>query len=279
MTSSNLGLEESPLTARSPEYYEVLDFHRQTDLSAANFHLFAQRAGLYAATARGKQEMAANRKNYWVGKTVRLPPVPDSAEAFLQTVRRRRSVRVFAGEPVTLAEVSALLGCARPTGVVALDEAGSTLHLRGYPAGGGLYCSELYIIGLVNGATGGDGLPAGIFHYAPELDVLEIVSGPLGDGILCTAIVGAEDYLEGASAVAVFTTVLARATTKYGFRGYRFALLESGMCSYLLSLIATAIDIGTLHYGGFLEDRLGSLLGLDAEVETAVNVVFIGRQR
>ena len=63
---------------------------------------------------------------------------------------------------------------------------------------------------------------------------------------------------------------------KYGQRGYRFALLEAGHVAQNAALVAAALRLSLLPYGGFYDARLDEILGLDGLDECTVHLLFVG---
>jgi len=87
------------------------------------------------------------------------------------------------------------------------------------------------------------------------------------------------DGLVSTTAVVVLvTTLLERTVVKYSFRGYRFAIMEVGMIPLMLDLSATAEGLGTLHWGGYYDDLVNTLLGLDSVSESVSSCLFIGNR-
>ncbi len=68
----------------------------------------------------------------------------------------------------------------------------------------------------------------------------------------------------------------ARVQAKYGERGYRFALLESGHIAQNLLLLAGAAGLASLPAGGFFDDLLNLTLGIDGETEAATYAILAG---
>ena len=88
------------------------------------------------------------------------------------------------------------------------------------------------------------------------------------------------EHLTGTvSASFVITSLLERTVVKYGYRGYRFALMEAGMIPLILDLTATAYGLGTLHWGGYYDELVNDLLGVDGVSETATACLFVGHKR
>lgn len=76
-----------------------------------------------------------------------------------------------------------------------------------------------------------------------------------------------------------FVGVFQRSQFKYGDRSYRFALLEAGhMCQNLL-LAAEERGLNAVPVGGFVDDEVNDLLGLNGVDEAALYLVMIGGRR
>jgi SagB-type dehydrogenase family enzyme len=186
-------------------------------------------------------------------------------------LRRRRSVRDFAPEPLRLDELSTLLYAAYGiTGAMAGgDPDDDVQQLRTCPSGGALFPLELAVL-----ANDVDGLSEGLHHYAPFEHLLEEF-GPVDEEAFTAAMVD-RDYAE-APAVVLVSAVFWRSRFKYGQRGYRFALLEAGHLAQNLLLTATALGLGAFPIGGFYDRRLDDLLGLDGVNESSLYAVPVGR--
>jgi len=74
--------------------------------------------------------------------------------------------------------------------------------------------------------------------------------------------------------ILVMTMMFRRNLSKYLFRGYRFIMNDVGAVTQNLYLTGTALKLGTCALGGFMDDELGTLLGID-NVEEAVALCFV----
>ena len=74
----------------------------------------------------------------------------------------------------------------------------------------------------------------------------------------------------------VMSSVMQRVKFKYGERGYRFALLEAGHIAQNILLAATSEELGAVPIGGFFDDRLNDILGLDGLEEIVIYSVLVG---
>lgn len=201
-----------------------------------------------------------------VRRNVQLPAVPLPAPArrrvsLWAALDRRRSAHAFGGQPLRLQTLATLLDAG-----YGVRGAGR----RTVPSGGALYPLELYVCSRRVAA-----LSAGVSHFDPERRVLELVrtEGAPADLDAACALPG---LLDGCSAVVFVCAVFWRARFKYAQRGYRFALLEAGHAVQNILLAATALDIAALPLGGFYDDRVDVLLGLNGVDDGAVYGVVLG---
>ena len=72
---------------------------------------------------------------------------------------------------------------------------------------------------------------------------------------------------------------LPRVQAKYGERGYRFVLQESGHIAQNLSLASAALGLAAACVGGFFDDAMNLLIGVDGEREVALYAILIGRDK
>jgi SagB-type dehydrogenase family enzyme len=245
---------------------QVEVFHETTKLSRSNIELFGARVVEYSE--RAMREAARNRRYYPLARRIKLPAANGSARTLETCLEGRRSRRTFTTTPLSLQEVANVLGAARARKTVHGEE-GVTLGLRAYPSAGGLYPIETYVALL-----GVEGMASCCAHYDPFAHELQIIDEALT----------AERFLEALGAgdpplanMGIFPCALfERSYTKYGERGHRFAMLEAGMLGFVYDLAATDGDLATLHWGGFYDDDIHVLFGLDGVRETVVDCLLIG---
>jgi len=203
---------------------------------------------------------------------LRTPLPAQSLQGVTALAARRHSVRSFARRSLSLSTLGALLRASY--GIVELAPmplggAGRFLR-RSVPSAGGLYPLELYLL-----TQGVEGVPDGVHH----LDVL-------GESLECVRPgdwrAGAAEafytwpYMAEANAVVCFAAVFDRCQARYGPRGYRYILLESGHAAQNLCLAAAEHGLGTLCMGGYRDTVLNPMLGLAPEREGVVYAVALG---
>lgn len=194
---------------------------------------------------------------------VGLPPARTRQPALLeQALVRRRSVRSYAAQPVTLAAVSQLLWAAQ--GVTAAD------GRRSAPSAGALYPLELHV------ATARvEGLGPGVYRYLPDAHGLRRVIGEAVVPALSRAALG-QRAVADAAVVFVIASVEERTALKYGGRAGRYVAFEAGAASQNLALWAAAHGLGTVVVGAFDDDAVARVLRLPSG-ERAIVLMPVGR--
>lgn len=168
-------------------------------------------------------------------------------------LRRRGSARAFAGQPISYATLSALLGWAK----CAVDAGGH----RPYPSGGGLYPIETFVAPLR--PDGIETLGSAVYRVLAKSRQLELV-----------AAIEPSDILEAISRpplglrkpppfALVYAASFERVVPKYRHRGYRTALIEAGAIIQQVDLCAKALGLATVPWAWFDEYELSRLLGLN----------------
>lgn len=246
------------------------DFHEASKLPAA-----LARAQSAAYTASHQEAFVVSRAFRQCPGPEGVPFRPGSAREvpLLDVLARRRSRRDLA-HPLSLEDLSVVLaGALGPTQVLFDEQTGVPNVRRAWPSAGGLYPLDFYLI-----ARSVNDLPPGCFNVntiASRLEPLRSaqchdVAAILRDGWFW------QDFVVEAAAVVVLVAVFERTVSKYGERGYRFALLDAGHVAQNLVLVATQQQLPSIAVGGFDDDALASALGLDGLHEAIVHSVALG---
>lgn len=204
-------------------------------------------------------------------KLISLPDpsgVDSPAEPLLDIVNRRRSLRRYSQDKITLAELSYLLWCCQ--GVQQINEKHT---FRTVPSAGARHAFETYI--LVNGV---EGLRRGLYRYgALEGGLVPVCLSKEIAGTVAEACLG--QGMVAKSAVTLFWAAeLARMRYRYGERGYRYLLLDAGHACQNLYLAAESIGCGACGIAAFDDDMLDNALGLDGEERFAVYACAVGKK-
>lgn len=196
-----------------------------------------------------------------------LPPPGDFRGLYTEeAIERRRSVRDYSGQSITLDELSRLLYY---TGGINAERWGH--RLRAAPSAGALYPIEVYpVVHRV------EGLQAGLYHYAVRDHGLELLrAGDLRGQIVRHGLM--QEFLGQANVVLVLTAIFQRLRWKYQERTYRYAMLEAGHLGQNVYLAATSMGMGACAVGAFLDDGLNGMLGVDGKDEAVVYMLAVGK--
>jgi SagB-type dehydrogenase family enzyme len=211
-------------------------------------------------------------KRYRGARRVRLPPFKTRGE-FPEVLLARRTWRDFSRRPVTLVELSTLLGLTwRVQGW--LDSPGQgRLPLKTSPSGGARHPLEAYVW-----ARRVSGLRPGIYHYAADRHLLEQLTK---DGFHRRVIsyLPTQRWYEPASALILITAVFPRVQWKYEFpRAYRVVLAEAGHFCQTFCLTATWLGLAPFCSMALADSRIERDLGIDGITESVVYVAGVGRR-
>ncbi|RLI91482.1 MAG: nitroreductase [Candidatus Altiarchaeales archaeon] len=184
---------------------------------------------------------------------VRLPePSYEGAMSVEEAIKKRRSIRNYKDESLSLNEISQLLWSAQ--GIT-----DKRTGFRSAPSAGATYPLEVYlVVGNVNG------LSRGIYHYTPRMHTIELLK--MGDyrKDLEEAAFG-QRWVGDAPISLIFTAIYNRTTSRYGKRGIRYVHLETGHAAQNVYLQATALNLGTVVVGAFDDQRIKEILNLTNE--------------
>jgi SagB-type dehydrogenase family enzyme len=172
-----------------------------------------------------------------------------------EAIGRRESVRDFKDEPLTLPEVSQLLWACAGRRVDGVSGAS-----RVFPSAGGVYPLEVY---LVAGRV--EQVPPGVYRYRWKEHALELFKEGDVRRELAQGAIG-QGFIMEAPASIVIAAVYERAERAYGERGrVRYIHMDAGHSSENVYLQASAIGLGTVAVGAFIDERVKKALGLDRE--------------
>ncbi len=193
---------------------------------------------------------ASTRRNVANTARVALPkPRSTSGIAVEAAMSARRSIRDFADQAITLAELGQLLWAAQ--GVT--DASGG----RTAPSAGATYPLKLYV------ATAAvEGLTPGLYHYEPvQHDLRTITNGDKRRELASAAL--SQSWIAQAAAIIVIAADFQRTTVKYGQRGERYAHIEAGHAGENICLQAAALGLGSTVVGAFDDAAVKAVIGAD----------------
>lgn len=184
----------------------------------------------------------------------------------IDAIGRRRSVREYASDPLTLPELSFLLWATQ--GVHDAAEDGS-YTLRTVPSAGARHPFETYLV-----VKHVSGLEPGLYRYLAlehKLCFLFTV-----DELLFRA---ADDewLLLGEAVLFAWTAVPYRTEWRYDILSHKMIAIEAGHVCQNLYLAGMAVGVGTCAIGAYDQDEIDRMLGVDGENEFAIYVATIGK--
>lgn len=193
-----------------------------------------------------------------------FPPSFEGKVSVEEALLKRRSVRSFKEEPLTLKEISQILWAAQ--GITEPSFGGRTA-----PSAGALYPIEIYLI-----VKNVKELSPGVYKYQPENHSLvflfeEKISSQLADAAL------GQSFIAKAPAVLVIAGVFERTTKKYGERGERYVFMEAGHVSQNVYLQCVSLNLGTVAVGAFEDEKVKQILKMDSK-EYPLYIMPIGRK-
>jgi len=191
------------------------------------------------------------------GGRVSLPPASTKGEMSVEeAVARRRSVRDFTSDVLSLAEISQLLWSAH--GLT------SRQGLRAAPSAGACYPLEVYLA-----------CEQGLFRYRPNEHGLVKVSDADPRRPLAEAAYG-QFFISDAPLSVIFAAVYERTTARYGDRGIRYVHIDVGHAAENLHLQAVAMGLASVPVGAFDDAAVAEVLGLPSE-EKPIYIIPVGR--
>ncbi len=191
-----------------------------------------------------------------VGPVVKLPrPELEGKVSLEEAIARRRSVRRYRAEPLTLSQLSQVLWSAQ--GITAGGE------LRAAPSAGATYPLELFAF---VGKQAIDGLEAGIYHY--EVASHSLVCSQRGDlrRELARAALD-QGFIVSAPVDIVICAIYTRTSYTYGRRGERYVHMEVGHVGENIHLQAVALGLATVEVGAFDDEEVRKVLDVEGRIK------------
>jgi SagB-type dehydrogenase family enzyme len=225
----------------------------------------------HQVTARRRRQAPkpASQKRYRGVERIALPKIDDGEFAGIAV--RRRTWRRFSQSPITLNELSTILGLT--VGVQQWAQVGGgEAPLKTSPSGGARHPIECYVV--VRDVVG---LRPAIYHYAADRHVLERVAAAVSLDRM-RAYVPQSRYFANASAMVFFTAVFARQLWRYTYsRAYRATLIEAGHVCQTFLLAATSLGLASYCVMGLADRVIEQDLDIDGITESVLYCAGVGR--
>jgi SagB-type dehydrogenase family enzyme len=261
LVASTVGALALPARAQGASAATTLEIHRITCHT---------RAGAIGRWLSSRGSAPPPPKEYPGAARVALPAVASGASGPLAaTVRGFAQAAGFEAREIGLATLARVLHQTNGVTGELLVEGGS-VPLRAAPSAGALYAGEVYVA-----AERIAGLAPGLYHFA----VLERALVRLREGPVLGEVAGAleeQGRIRSAAFAVLLTNVFGRYGVRYGNRGYRYALIDTGHIAENLRLAAAGEGLGEAGFARFHDERIDSLLRIDGSVEAGCFVSAVG---
>lgn len=191
-------------------------------------------------------------------------------DKFINTLLNRRSNRDF--DKTKEVELNSLGEVLYLSAGINSTNKETGLLLRAWPSAGARYPLDCYVLvncvrGLKNNFS---------YHYNVKQNSLETLF-VLKDAENFFVELTGQNWTKNASCIVVIASTFSRTEIKYGDRGYRYCLLDSGHLAQNIVLTSTYLGLKSCPIGGFSDKKINDLLDLDGENEAALYLVAIGK--
>jgi SagB-type dehydrogenase family enzyme len=190
---------------------------------------------------------------------------------FADVLERRRSVRHYGDEPISLSQLGEFLyRSARYQST--LTEGATEFALRPSPSGGALQELEIYPI-----VARCAGLDAGIYRYSPSSHGLSQIVAP--PNLIASLLEQAWVTANRGSPLQVYFGITARCQRvfwKYESMAYALILKNLGALYATMYLVAEAMGLAPCALGGGDSELFSKVAGLDPYEEPAVGEFLLG---
>jgi SagB-type dehydrogenase family enzyme len=187
-----------------------------------------------------------------------------------EAVERRRSVRRYAAQSLSLAELSYLLWMTQ--GVKEITNRPVTL--RTVPSAGARHAFETYL--LVNNV---EGLKPGLYRFAAGQHALLKLDAPGEIRNLIHLACYQQAQVYNSAVTFIWVAVLERMTWRYVERGMRYLHLDAGHVCQNLYLAAEAVDCGVCAIAAFDDAALNAALEIDGENLFTIYLGTVGKKQ
>lgn len=199
------------------------------------------------------------------GELFKLPaPSHHGKVSVEEAILKRRSVRRFRNEPLTLSQLSQLLWAAQ--GITASG------GRRTVPSAGATYPLEVF---AATGEQTVDSLGAGVYHYQIESHALDIhIEGDVRPALAEAAL--GQSCIAASPVDIIVCALYSRTMYRYGRRGERYVHMEAGHAGQNISLQSVALGLGTVMVGAFDDEQVKTVLRLDDQL-MPLYIIPVGR--
>ncbi len=205
-------------------------------------------------------------KEYTGATKIALPRQFSYTDANLwQILGKRRSQNDFQKAEISAENLGLILWAAQ-----GLTAQKGPYFLRNAPSAGALYPVETYV--CIERVTG---IEPGVYHFnCKEFALEQIRSGSTAKEL--QACLPGQEFCGEAAFSFVWTAFFRRNMVKYGHRGMRYILLETGHIAQNTALALTALGLNGCPVAAFYDDMLANLLKIDSKEESPLYLMSCG---
>lgn len=260
------GGELPPVGDPSEDFIEASKLHRDAmGWEAPGVRILETVPEMTPVVARAGRDYASR-------PAVSLPDPEPVLAPLGRALVQRRSAPAISPEPLSLTQVSTLLRTSwepvGPSGAVHGSQ-----PRRPSPSAGALQPLDLRVV-----VRDVPGLEPGVHHvqmnHTGQAELVHLHRVDLD----AFAEASLQPEITGEAPLSVVVVGMPwRSRFKYGHRAVRFALIEAGHVAQSLQLVGTATGLASRPLGGFVDDEVNRLVGLDGVNEVALYVIPVGQ--
>ncbi len=187
---------------------------------------------------------------------IKLPPPSHQGKTSVEeAISKRRSVRRFRAQPLSLSQLSQLLWAAQ--GIT-----GSSGR-RAVPSAGATYPLEVFV---AIGEHGIENLVAGIYHYQVDSHSLSLhLRGDSRQKLAEAAL--SQSFIANCPIDIIVCALYPRTAYRYGRRAERYVHMEVGHVGQNVSLQAIALGLATVMVGAFEDEQVRKVIKVEEQIK------------
>jgi len=181
-----------------------------------------------------------------------------------ETILKRRAVRKYRRDPLTLPQLSQILWSAQ--GIT------GTRGFRAAPSAGATYPLEIFVVVGKQGVIASEVKPApqelqaGLYHYEAASHSLTLHKPADLRPDLARAALD-QKFIIDVPVDIVICAIYDRTSYRYATRGERYVHMEVGHVGENIHLQAVALGLATVEVGAFRDEEVSKVLGTDEQIE------------
>lgn len=248
-------------------------YKKERDFLKSNFNDFKK---IKTDRDKGLAKPLANKPYDKDAIMIELPDVNRdiAKKGVYQSIKDRRSTRLYSEENISLDELSYLLWATQ--GITKTTKSGLTL--RTVPCSGATHSFESYLIIMKV-----EGLKQGIYRYEPIahkllfIGQINKIDEQVDDITLDQPFV--QNFAKKAAVLFAWATIPYRSEWKFDMTAHKKILIDIGHVCQNLYLASESVDLGACAIGIYDQDKIDQLLEIDGEEEFVIYMAAVGNKR